>query len=248
MELTPSDLDSSRFGLRIGRVSLAPGRSVPSDLVASFRASGLDVLVIRHDAADVTVTDQLTRQLGHDDTRLLHADTLVHSAGSTAATTARPLPAGYEVLDGEPGPTEVEHAVRDMFADYTNHYAANPRTPAGLVVDGYVQWAVHHLGRDDAAVHVLAADDGVAALAAVTYDDRGVEIDLAGVVAAHRRRGLYQHLLDLVSTRAADRGVERVSISTQVHNLPPRRAWAQRGWLPTEAQQTLHLVRDVAEA
>ena len=242
MELTPSELDSSRFGLQIGRVRLAAAHPVPSDLVARFLASRLDLLVLRHDASDVTVFHQLSQQLTGE-ARLLHADTLVHSAGDTTTATLRPLPHGYRVAEQDPTPEQLARAVRDMFAEYTNHYAANPRTPTALVVDGYVEWALGHLERDDAAIHALAHAADLAAVAAVSYAE-GVEIDLAGVTAAHRRKGLYQHLLDLTSVRAAARGVERVSISTQVHNLPPQRAWAQRGWLPVEAQQTLHLVRE----
>jgi GNAT superfamily N-acetyltransferase len=249
MYMQLSELDSARFGLPIGRWTVAADEPLPSGFIEAFVTSPLEVLVLRFSADRYEIPAQLAAQTG-DTAQVMHADTLLHAGAPVRARSERshdyPADDGY-VVGGPVRAAELEASVRDIFAEYTNHYASNPRTPAALVVDGYVEWALAHLDTDTAAVHTLCAPDGeVAAVAAVSYRGATVEVNLAGVGYDHRRRRLYQRLLDEVEDAAAARGATTVTISTQAHNLPPQRAWAQRGWLPLRAVQTLHVVRQPA--
>jgi GNAT superfamily N-acetyltransferase len=239
MDLHLSDVDSARFGLRIGRFSLGLEDTSVSPLSAAFLASDLDLLVVRYPAAAVGHFAKLL----HPELDVIHADTLLYFAGDTRpfGTDAPDLP----VADGALVDTQLTTAVRTIFADYRNHYAANPAVDASLVVEGYVEWAEGHQAGSATAVVALEDPAGrsLAAVAAVTYAESEVEIDLAGVAPRFRRRGVYQQLLDAVVVTAAEGGIGRVVISTQAHNLGPQRAWARRGWLPSAAYQTVHLLR-----
>jgi ribosomal protein S18 acetylase RimI-like enzyme len=113
------------------------------------------------------------------------------------------------------------------------------------VVEGYVEWAGSHRASPTTSVTALEdADDGsIAAVAASTFSPSEASIGLAGVAPRFRRRGVYQRLLDAVAEEARSRGLDRVVISTQAHNLAPQRAWARRGCLPEAGVHTVHLGR-----
>jgi ribosomal protein S18 acetylase RimI-like enzyme len=240
MDLRPSQVDSARFGLRIGRTRLEDDDgSAATRLSAAFHASDLDVLIVRYPA---TAVGHFARLL-QPGVEVIHADTLVYFGGDARAAGGGgpPLaPADEATLD-----VHLADAVRSIFAGYRNHYAANPRVDASRVVEGYVEWTEQH--RNTPSAHVIALadpqDGSLAAVAAFTTSPSEISVGLAGVAPQHRRRGVYQRLLDAVSAEGHARGIDRVVISTQSHNLGPQRAWARRGWLPEGAVQTVHLCR-----
>jgi ribosomal protein S18 acetylase RimI-like enzyme len=240
MDLRPSQVDSARFGLRIGRVTLEDDdTTTAARLPAAFVASDLDVLVVRYPAAAVGHCARLL----HPDVEVIHADTLLYFGGEAdvVGTEGSPL----ALADDATVDAHLADAVRSIFAGYRNHYAANPRVDASRVAEGYVEWAEGHRGTPSEHVTALAVpeDGSLAAVAAYTTTPSELSIGLAGVAPHHRRRGVYQRLLDAVCTEGRARGIDRVVISTQSHNLGPQRAWARRGWLPEGAVQTVHLNR-----
>jgi ribosomal protein S18 acetylase RimI-like enzyme len=239
VSLSLSELDTARFDLPIGRVALPSADHVPADLPSRFLASRLEVLVVRYPAADVGAFAAMMQP----GVAVIHADTLLYYGWRVGGGPATDLPAGYSVAGGPLGASLLSDTTAQIFDGYVNHYAANPLVPAGQVVAGYVDWAVRHLETDDATVLGIEHEGGLVAVAAVSIHGGELEIDLAGVLPAHRRRGVYDGLLGIVAEEARRRSLEKVVISTQAHNLAPQRAWARRGWLPEGAFQTVHLLR-----
>jgi GNAT superfamily N-acetyltransferase len=135
--------------------------------------------------------------------------------------------------------------VEEIFAGYRNHIAANPRLDPSLVPAGYADWSARHTdGRVPGDCYVLEDEAGLPlAFAAVAPAQDALIIDLAGVLPAHRRMGVYQRLLDLIEVEAAVRGLARVRISTQQGNGDAIRAWERRGWRATEKEWTAHVMR-----
>jgi ribosomal protein S18 acetylase RimI-like enzyme len=234
-----SELDSARFGVPIGRVVMPADEQLPADLPRRFLASQLDVLVVRYPAAEVGAFAAMVQP----GVAVIHADTLLYYGWRVRGGPPTELPAGYTVASGPLEPSLLADTTAAIFDGYRNHYAANPLVAAEQVVAGYVDWAGRHLGTSDAAVLAIAHQGDLVAVAAVSFHGDELEIDLAGVVPAHRRRGIYDALLSLVEEEARRRSLAEVVISTQAHNLAPQRAWARRGWLPQGAFQTVHLVR-----
>jgi GNAT superfamily N-acetyltransferase len=120
-----------------------------------------------------------------------------------------------------------------------------------VVADGYAEWAEAHLlaGKNGAAFRMVDQDAQVSiAFAAITETATELVIDLAGVVPAHRRRGIYRRLLDELEGIAHARSKSRLSIATQLTNEAVIRSWQRRGWRETAVTHVWHLMpRDDAD-
>ncbi len=246
VEIRPSAVESDRFGLFVVRVSIGAGQVDVDELESRLDALGADVAVVRYDAARLDLGGSLAR----GGRQLLPAGALTYWD-----KTARPaLP---DARSGGPEVT-VEPAragtlrevapvlraiVRESFADYGNHYSANPLFDPAKALDGYEDWAVRTLDADPGNVLVLSEHGEPIGAATLAEGGDHVEVLLAGLVPAAQGRHLYGNLLRACEDVALDRGLDRLVISTQVHNVRVQRAWARAGLRPFAAVETVHLVR-----
>lgn len=226
--LVPSAVESRRFGLRIARLVLHPGEE-PATSLAGLAEYDLAVAVIPTDV------------VGHPrELASAWADVEVMEVRVTWEGPARPGHAGLTALS-EWGP-EHEELVREVFEGYRNHMSRGLGGEHDQVAAGYAEWAQAHVGRDDAALLVWGEPEPTGFAAISVHDDgTTVVIDLAGVAARARGRGVYAGVLDGVEAWATARGSTRVRISTQSDNIPPQRAWSRRGWLPIRTDWIVHL-------
>lgn len=238
-----SPLESRRFGLTIGRLTLGQGDAVNPDAVKELiLASGLDLTILRYPSEHVRVAAGLL------DARLMgwHADTLLYfervwdPAPEPPATTS----------DVRLVPLRAEHAgllattIRDVFSRYGNHYAANPYLDQDAALDGYVEWAVGALGSStNSALMLQSVPDGTPlAVCTVDLESDIAEIELAGVVSAARGQGIYRRLLDHVEHWLQAGGKSGVVISTQPGTRTAIRAWNERGYKYALGVETMHLM------
>lgn len=232
--------ESVRFGCAVGRVALGvDDAALVDELVAALSTSRHDLVIVRYPARWVDVFDRLTRI---PESRAIFADTLLYFEWDDVGD---PMSCSREVLGADRVLTAtVGELIEEIFADYTNHYAANPRLDRALVAAGYAEWATS-VALDDAneVVAVLEGDE-IAGLAVV--DTRGDEWDivLAGVRPAVRGRGAYADLMVAVMQRAREHGRTAVRISTQSHHAQVMRTWERLGWRITGAFVTVHVQRD----
>ena len=232
-----SSVESDRFGLRIGRVQ------VESDVdVAELESAcaGHDVVILRCAADQV---DLPFRLLALGDFRAFTADHLSIWRWEVGEPRHVDLPNGWSV-----GPSAdagvVEAVVRDAFADYRNHYRANPLFDVHAALDGYVEWAHTLMRRSDDACAVLCEPTGDAVGVALTDWDGDVpDIKLAGLRSRAQGQGRYGALISHIMQLAHDRGRPALTISTQSHNVNVMRAWSRLGFVPVDTLATMHLVR-----
>jgi ribosomal protein S18 acetylase RimI-like enzyme len=136
----------------------------------------------------------------------------------------------------------VDAVVAASFAGYGNHYLANPLLDPAAALAGYQEWARLTVSAHPEDVLLLRRGGqviGVATCHASPEDDH-LEILLAGLLPTAQGRGLYAHLLAGCATHARHRGLARLIISTQAHNVRVQRAWARAGLLPFGAVETVH--------
>lgn len=237
-----STLESSRFGMRVGRVSLTAdvdSTAVVRELAAGMDDERLDVLILRFPASDVTMAAHLATV---DTWSAIPADTLMYwewrdRSGPTAkAATGRTVRRVDDV-------DHVDRLVRDVFPGYPNHYAANPLFSQQAALEGYCEWARRLIGSGDATCIVLVSDTNAeVGFGIVDWSPEVPDVRLAGVLPEFRGRGCYRELVAAMMSEAAER-TGCLRISTQAHNLPPMRTWAGLGWKPFETLTTIHLVR-----
>ncbi len=235
--VTESSVESDRFGLRIGRVHVLP--DVDVDQLESA-CSGFDVVILRCAASEVGLPYRL---LGLRDFRAFTADHLSFWRWEVGEPAPIVLPDGWSVgLSTDAA--AVDAVMRDAFADYRNHYRANPLFDASAALDGYVDWAHTLMARSDAACTVLWDPTGDAVgVALVDWDSDVPDIKLAGISGRAQGRGRYGALLSYVMGLTVERSCQALTISTQSHNTNVMRAWSRLGFLPVDALATMHLVR-----
>jgi GNAT superfamily N-acetyltransferase len=236
-------LESRRFGLTMGRLTLALGDAVnPDDVKELILASGLDLTILRYPSEHIRVAAGLL------DDRLIgwHADTLLYFERAWDPTSLRPANAGNVRLV----PLRAEHAgllattVRDVFSRYGNHYAANPYLNQEAALDGYAEWATRALGSSsNSALMLESVPDGTPlAVCTLNLESDIAEIELAGVVSGARGQGIYRTLLDHVEHWLQARGKSGVVISTQPGTRTAIRAWNERGYKYALGVNTMHLM------
>jgi GNAT superfamily N-acetyltransferase len=235
--VSESRVESDRFGLRIGRVHV--GSDV--DIAALESAcAGHDVVILRCAADQV---DLPFRLLGLRDMRAFTADHLSIWRWEVVEPPHVELPDGWTVAPSTDTGV-VEAVVRDAFADYRNHYRANPLFDAAAALDGYVDWAHALMRQSDDACAVLVEPTGDAAGVALTdWDEDIPDVKLAGIRSRAQGKGRYGALLAHVMRQTRDRERRALTISTQSHNVNVMRAWARLGFVPVDTLATMHLVR-----
>lgn len=237
-----SATESARFGCSVARVDI--GKATVELIAKSIAALDADVLVVRFDAR----RRDIPALLASSGRTVLPAGTLTYWERAVGPETEPPYVTNDDVdvlpIDelGVAGRHVVESIVRDTFASYPNHYAANPLFDATRAAAGYVEWALSRLADDTG--HVLVLRRGGEPIGLATLADVGgeLEIELAGLVPQAQGRGDYGSLIAGCVHTAALAGRDRVVISTQVDNVRVQRAWIKAGFKPFAAVETVHLI------
>lgn len=238
--LHSAELESRRFGLRIGRASLDSIMSGPTALIDEIAACDFDVVILRYPASDTTLFARLMGTGFH----VIHADSLVYAEKSLPSRAPVDLArAAYRVASHTDAPF-ISEVASEVFDNYGSHYSANPLFAPELVRAGYVEWANSFIEGQDRSLLLVSepGDFEVKAFTAVDTSAPG-EIALAGVRRAARRQGWHGRALAAAEDHLQRRGCESAWTSTQIHNIAVQRTWMARGYRPHYAVQTVHLVR-----
>lgn len=252
-----SPLESERFGLSIGRVTIgiqADPEEIRARLPRVLGSANEDLLIVRYPAAQVWI-GSLLAQAGH---QVVPAGALTYWEADAGSVAAHPGPTPEaDDLDVVPaaelgGAAEIQavidELVADSFAGYGNHYAASPRLlDPEAALAGYRDWARRSVSGAGGAL-VLRQGGTPIGVATLEHspDGKDLEILLAGLVSAAQGKGRYGALLTAVDAHATRVGARRVIISTQAHNVRVQRAWVRAGLRPFAAIETAHLTRAAA--
>jgi RimJ/RimL family protein N-acetyltransferase len=240
--LADSAVESARFGLGVSRLTIGPGTVDAGEFAALVAGSGADVLVVRYDAGRQEVPALLAataRAVLPAGALTYWEKPLEHGAGRAPARTTV-VPSGQ--LGREAAEAAVREVVHSSFADYGNHYTADPLLDRDAALAGYEEWATGSLARASDDVLVQTVEGACVGVATLERAADHVEVLLAGLVPSAQGRGLYGDLLAAVEEWALERGLTRLVISTQVHNVRVQRAWARAGLRPFASVETVHLV------
>lgn len=237
--LIPSPLESRRFGLRICRATLA--RIDSEKLFDDLVEKRIDLAIIR---TPVRIPNGL-QAFEARGIHAIHADTLVSYKCRLAEY--EPQARNNHDLRIEPARAEDSDAIlaliQAVFAEYPNHYRANPLLPVDAIVAGYGEWALSHLSGVCKVAWVVRVDDRIAALACSSFDDSGLcQGTLHGVHPDFAGSGIYTDLIRHTQHYFRERGCHTLRIQTQVGNLPVQRVWAREGFTFAEVFDTFHII------
>lgn len=243
LTIFPSPADTNRFGIEVAR--LVVGRRSPVEVgtvIAAILETDADLTIVRYPADRVEWAFRLTE--GVAPMVVFHADTLIYWLLSVGSGRGQPPSPEFRV-DPSPEPGPVRELIGRVFADYTNHYAANPLLDRRLVLQGYQEWATTSTLASECLT--LAHAGAPIAVATLEAGEDAHEILLAGVDPAWQGRGVYSSLLWAVEQRSIEAGAPSLVISTQAHNTRVQRAWARHGFVPTSVFETAHVLRPGSE-
>jgi len=256
----PSSVETKRFGVSTARITVGyeldtASESYPSRLAAVLGRAHDDVLIIRYPASAITV-GALIAGAGRDiipagaltywEARIQTEPALGHAQGRDDLDVV----AASDMLRERDGVSRnevvriVNDVVGDSFAGYGNHYLANPLFNRDAALAGYQEWARRSLDSGDTLILFQAGAPIGLATCETSRDGRShLEILLAGLVGMAQGKGNYAVLLSACAELARARGVDRLIISTQVHNTRVQRVWAKVGLRPFAVVETVHAVR-----
>ncbi|WHZ19738.1 MAG: hypothetical protein OJF55_001887 [Rhodanobacteraceae bacterium] len=236
--LTAAPLESARFGLRVYRATL-PDLD-PDTLFEEMVAKRVDLAIIRKPVRTPSGFHPIeTRGLYP-----IHADTLVSYECPLSEYEPRAvLNPNLRIEEAQPQDRAgILALIQTVFAEYPNHYRANPLLSANAIVAGYAEWALSHLDGADRIAWVARIDGQIAALACSAFDRRGrCQGVLHGVHPDFSGRGIYTDLIRHTQHYFRERGYRKLAIQTQVGNLPVQRVWAREGFTFSEVYDTFHI-------
>ncbi len=130
------------------------------------------------------------------------------------------------------------------FANYRNHYIANPLLDRGRALLGYVEWAQTLMAEPACTTSMLLSASGSPmGFAIVDWSGDIGDIRLAAMHPDHQGGGLYRFIIMSVMDEVLRRKVPVLRISTQSVNTNVMRVWTRLGFVPFETWATYHLVR-----
>lgn len=237
--LSPAPLETARFDLRTFRATV--DRTNTADLFAQIRASNADLLILRAAPG----TSSAIRQLTEYGLAPIHADTLVTYAcdlqklGNAGFTEDR-----FEIdVAQDKDRNAIEDLITVVFAEYPNHYTANPLLAREDIVAGYREWALSHLHGNNRVAWVARAKGRVVALACSAFDAATGECQgvLHGVRPEFGRAGIYTALIRYTQHYFSQLGCKRLTIQTQSWNMPVQRVWVREGFMLVAVHETFHV-------
>lgn len=231
-------LETSRFGMVAAHLT---NQATPlAEVNDTAAGQGVRMIVTRVSTTDLARVQKLEA----DGYRLM--DTLVwYGRDLTDLPDPAPSPGGEVIRLATPQDRAAVAAVSACaFQGYFGHYHADARLDDTAADDVYVDWASRSTAASaDPRTPVLVAEQGGRIVAFSTLrlnSDTEIEIVLNGVHPDVQRGGLYGRMIDRGMRCGLDLGCTRVTLSTQIINIPVQKAWARRGFRLERSLYTLH--------
>ena len=240
-EIILSPLDSERFSIGVGRLSIGSESEITDgEVVAICEKMDRGILILRAPSSRGKLAASLN---DCGSIRAFQADTLVYfklnlNEISLQSPQNPDLSIREAVLDDIP---RIESVATAAFIDYPSHYSADSRFAPEKIVDGYVEWAKNCVINPDCKVMVAIRENGICGFIATSVGRDDAEIILNAVDPHFQQQGIYSYLLQAVCSQLKDLGMSSVTISSQITNIRVINAWIKQGFKFSHALNTFHV-------
>lgn len=236
VELSP--LEHVRFGFVTARGELSPSTSI-DDVLQCAKELCAEVVMLRVPTSNLHGAQQALAY------GAILADTLVYYEAAVGDIGPPTLAVGqsYRMLGPQDAP-KVKALAREAFRDYVGHYHADAKLSKEAADETYASWAHRSCEGPPVADAVIGVEDDRGDIVGFITLKRSGElasIELNAVSPGYQRRGIYAALLGLAMDWVARQGCRRVSVSTQLNNVPVQKVWCRFGFEPTKSYYTFHL-------
>ena len=234
-----SDLDSDRFGVRIGRANIS-NFDEWAPMLAACEQEAVRMLIIRCRTDDF----QSIHRMEAAGARLM--DTLVYyHRNLRKGTWPDELKKNIIRPMQDSDAAEIQKMAGEIFRGYLGHYHADPKLDHAKCDEGYVEWATQMCMNRNPSREVLVAENASGVLAGfatmrLNDADEGEGV-LFGVHPAFEGRGLYWSFMVQAMNWCRNRGAARMAVSTQITNTTVQKVWTRFGFELTHSYYTFHL-------
>lgn len=238
--LSYSEAESNRFNANIyrGYLDYVPVK----DLAAFIRDENIDFIFFRIKSEKLNEVNNLN-QLPFP---FLIADTLLYYSCNIIQAKKRDLRNKDMIFKKADlgDKTILNSLVDNIFAEYKNHYLANPFLEKNKIIEGYKEWVNSYLDDDKSKEVVLVKKNNKAiafASCSCKEDDGICEIVLNGVLPQYTGRGIYTDLIRYLKSYFQERRYKTIRVSTQSHNHIVQKVWVKENYYLSESYNTVHI-------
>ena len=232
--------ESRRFGRKVRRYVLAgPDAGPMADAIASDK---VDLAIVRIPTDQLGVVNDLSNRF---DSVLLADCLVVYTRENVRSGVPDPPRNGHWILqaatvdDGQ----LLDSMTEQVFANYSNHYSANPDLHGFKLGDAYKEWVGSHVTESGRGCFIARISGTPVGFATVRLGEDEGEGVLYGVLPEHQGRGVYRDLIRSTVREFMERGYVRTLVSTQVDNRAVQRVWASERFSLTHSYFTIHINR-----
>ena len=244
LELESSESESRRFGFEVARLLVPAGDAFSDDDITTLLQESKSALVILRVESIRTPLSAKLKSLTDFD--VLHADTLVYYRWSVdmSVKTVKTRDE-FQIVDNASW-NDVNSVLSESFAEYRNHYSANPRLSSSVTLSGYQEWASGLMRKPDTLTLLACEGSQPTGFVLLTIDRSAAlaEIALNAVRPSNQRSGVYSTLMQEARRRMVALGnIREIYISTQSDNRAVIGAWEKLGLTPALSLNTFHVMR-----
>lgn len=238
-KLTHSPLESERFGIRAGKLSIADLADV-EQVMDEIRKNGYDYVSVRIASENLQLVQSLESH------GFFLTDTLVYYKKTLAKHVKAAWSHKYLLRQAREADSEQIINVAGMsFQGYFGHYHSDSRFEKAKADEVYVDWIRRSCYENLLADVILVTEENgqITSFATVTKTDGTAEGVLFGVHPDHQGKGIYRELIRASMDWALENACTEIIYSTQITNLAVQKVWTREGCEMNRSYYTLHYWR-----
>lgn len=232
--LYESPLESSRFGIKAGRIDVQDSSKI-KEILGEAQKGEFKFLSCRIPSGNIHLIQDLEKE------GFFTADVLLYYKRKV-----NPLNESEETLESCLAHDKDKESVIELatkaFHNYPSHYFVDRHFSKDVVNQIYPDWAKRCCDDRSTADEVLGYfyDGVLAGFVALKKNALQADIRLAAVHPDYQGRGILKYLLQGAEKWASLQQLGEVSYSTQLENIPPQKVLVRQGWELSHSFHTLH--------
>ncbi|WII71846.1 GNAT family N-acetyltransferase [Bdellovibrio sp. 22V] len=239
--LTPSPLESERFGIRAGKLTVQSTKDIPEAL-SKAKDLNLNFISARVETQNISLVQEL------EFAGFFLTDTLVYYRKKITENSVFNLSKkDYVVrLATESDYEQISKVSSLAFKGYIGHYHADPRLSKEKADEVYVDWvkrSCHEKFLAD-AIYVTEENGQITSFATMKKEGSTAEGVLFGVHPEHQGKGIYRELIVASMIWAQKNACDEIKYSTQINNVAVQKVWTREGCEIHNSYYTFHYWAD----
>jgi len=131
--------------------------------------------------------------------------------------------------------------VDQIFPGYTNHYNTNPFIEKHNILEGYKEWVIDFIEKENKYVFLVNKGNKTIGFATCTVENGEAEGVLYGVLPEAAGGGVYSDIIRYTQSFMKDMGIGKMKVSTQVQNYAVQKVWSREGFFMMKSYATIHI-------